>query len=245
MGAARRVLFGIELFLSQLLSELIAERPYGSAYRDSLPDSYNADMRVVSHLFAWLLHLGGVGLLVLGIFDSSYLVAPWGNDLLLVALTSRHPRLIYMVYLAGMSTAGSVLGCLLLDLTLRPLGEKGLEKFLSSRRAKRVRSKVGKNAGRALAVASLAPPPFPFTAFVMAAAALQYSRWKLLTIIAATRMLRFLIVGALAMRFGKRILGWAKLPVVQGFLIGLVVICTPGSILPVYGWIRQSRGRRA
>ena len=36
------------------------------------------------------------------------------------------------------------------------------------------------NAGQALAIASLVPPPFPFTAFVMAAAALQYPRKRLL-----------------------------------------------------------------
>jgi len=202
-------------------------------------------MRVLAHLYTWLLHLGGVGLLALGILDSSYLVAPWGNDLLLVALTSRHPRLLYMVYLAAMSTAGSVLGCLSLDFTMRPLGEKGLEKYLSKRRVKRVREKVGKNAGRALVLASLAPPPFPFTAFVMGAAALQYSRRRMLSIVGASRMLRFLIVGALAMRFGKSILRWAKLPAVQGLLAALIVVCTVGSVLSVYGWIRQSRARRA
>lgn len=197
----------------------------------------------MGHLFTMLLHLGGVGLLLLGILDSSYLVAPWGNDLLLVALTSRQPRWLYMGYLAAMSTAGSVLGCLLLDLTMRPLGEKGLEKYLSRRRVKRVREKVGKNAGRALALASLAPPPFPFTAFVMAAAALQYSRARLLSIIAVTRMLRFLIVGALAMRFGRSILRWAKIPIVQGLLIGLIVACIVGSVISVYGWVKQSRAR--
>jgi len=200
-------------------------------------------MRFAAHLFTILLHLGGLGLLLLGILDSSFLVAPWGNDLLLVALTSRHPQWLYMVYLAAMSTVGSLLGCLLLDLTMRPLGEKGLEKYLSQRRVKRVREKVGKKAGRALALASLAPPPFPFTAFVMAAAALQYSRVRLLSIIAATRMLRFLIVGALAMRFGQNILRWAKIPIVQGLLIGLIVVCIVGSILSVWGWVKQSRTR--
>jgi membrane protein YqaA with SNARE-associated domain len=200
-------------------------------------------MRFAAHLFTILLHLGGLGLLLLGILDSSFLVAPWGNDLLLVALTSRHPQWLYMVYLAAMSTVGSVLGCLLLDVTMRPLGEKGLEKYLTQRRVKRVSEKVGKNAGRALALASLAPPPFPFTAFVMAAAALQYSRVRLLWIITATRMLRFLIVGALAMRFGQSILRWAKIPIVQGLLIGLIVVCIVGSILSVWGWVRQSRTR--
>ena len=198
----------------------------------------------MAHIYTWLLHLGGLGLLALGILDSSYLVAPWGNDLLLVALTSRHPEWLFMIYLAAMSAAGSVLGCLLLDFTMRPLGEKGLEKYLSQRSMKRVRAKVGKNAGRALAVASLAPPPFPFTAFVMGAAALQYSRKRLLAIIAATRMVRFLIVGALAMRFGKTILRWAKIPTVQGLLVGLIVVCTVGSAISVYHWIKQSRTRQ-
>ena len=202
-------------------------------------------MRFAGHLFALLLSLGGVGLLVLGIFDSSFLFAPWGNDLLLVALTTRHPRVGHMIYLAAMSTVGSVLGCLLLDLTIRPLGEKGLEKYLSARRVKRVRDKVGKSAGKALALASLLPPPFPFTPFVMAAAALQYSRTRLLLVIAGTRMVRFLIVGALALRFGHRILRWAQLPIVQGLLVGLIVLCTVGSILSVYGWIKSSRTQRS
>jgi membrane protein YqaA with SNARE-associated domain len=202
-------------------------------------------VRIASHLFALLLNLGGVGLLLLGIFDSSYLFAPWGNDLLLIALTTRHPGVAYMFYLAAMSTAGSVAGCLLLDFTMRPLGEKGLEKFLPPRRVKRVREKVGKNVGRALAVASLAPPPFPFTAFVMAAAALQYSRARLVSIIAATRLLRFILVGLLALRFGQSILKWAHIPLVQGLLAGLIVVCTVGSVLSVYGWIKNSRTSRS
>src|SRR5689334_21155258 len=155
-------------------------------------------MRVAGAIFAFVLQFGGVGLLVLGILDSSFLFAPWGNDLLLIALTARRPHVANMVYYAAMSTVGSVLGCLLIDLTLRRLGEKGLEKHLSKRQLERVRKKVGKNVGKALAGASLAPPPFPFTAFVMAAAALQYSRKKMLAIIAATRLARFLFLGALA-----------------------------------------------
>lgn len=202
-------------------------------------------MRWAAHLFTILLHAGGVGLLVLGVLDSSFLFAPWGNDLLLVAIVTRRPGALYMVYLAAMSTAGSVLGCLLLDLTMRRLGEKGLEKFLPQRRVKRVKEKVGKNAGRALALASLAPPPFPFTPFVMGAAALQYPRVRLLSIIGATRLVRFLIVGALALRFGKRILKWAELPVVQGLLIGLIVVCIVGSVVSVYGWMRHGRPARA
>ena len=91
-------------------------------------------MRFAAGLFALVLKFGGLGLPVLGILDSSFLFAPWGNDLLVVALTVRRPDYAHMLYYAAMSTVGSVLGCLLIDVTLRPLGEKGLEKHLSPKR---------------------------------------------------------------------------------------------------------------
>jgi membrane protein YqaA with SNARE-associated domain len=198
-------------------------------------------MRFLAGLFAFVLKFGGVGLLVLGILDSSFLFAPWGNDLLVVALTTRHPRMASMLYYAAMSTVGSVLGCLLIDVTLRPLGAHGLEKHLSPRRLKRVKTKMKNNAGVALGVASLVPPPFPFTAFVMAAAALQYPRKRLLAVVGASRMVRFTLLGLLALRFGSSILKWSKTPLVQGLLIALIVVCAVGSAVSVYGWIRRTR----
>ena len=198
-------------------------------------------MRIASTLFALALKLGGPGLLAMGILDSSFLFLPWGNDLLVVAMTAHHRSAAKMLYYAGMSAAGSVLGCFVIDLTLRPLGAKGLERHLPARRLNRVRAKIETHAGRALAIASLAPPPFPFTPFVIAAAALQYSRKRLLLVIGITRMLRFTLLGWLALRFGAGILRWARSPVVQGFLIGLVVVCTVGSAVSVYGWIHRSR----
>ena len=202
-------------------------------------------MRFAATIFALVMKFGGIGLLVLGILDSSYLIAPWGNDLLVVAMTARNPKVPYMLYYAAMSTVGSVLGCLIIDQTLRPLGAKGLEKHLSKRRLDRIQKRVEKNAAMALTIASLAPPPFPFTAFVMAAAALQYSRTRLLTITGVTRMIRFTLIGALALRFGERILKWGSNPVVQGIMIGLIVISIVGSVLSVYGWIKRSKSSRA
>lgn len=198
-------------------------------------------MRFAAGLFAFVLKFGGLGLLVLGILDSSFLFAPYGNDLLLVALTARHPHANYMLYYAAMSTIGSVLGCLLIDVTLRPLGAHGLEKHLPAKRLKRIQAKVEGNAGKALAIASLVPPPFPFSAFVMAAVALQYPRKRMLAVVGVSRMVRFTIVGLLALRFGESILKWLKNPIVQGCLIGLIIFCTVGSIVSVYGWIRRSK----
>ena len=190
-------------------------------------------------VFFW--NMGGPGLLVLGILDSSFIFAPLGNDLLVVAMTARSHSTLKMLYYAGMSTIGSVLGCLLVDIIMRKAGEKGLEKHLSPKRLEYVRKKVEKRAGWALAVASIAPPPFPFTPFVMATAALQYSRTRMMAIVGAARMVRFTVLGLLALRFGRSILKWAEGTLVQGMLIGLVVLFAVGSVISVYGWIKRSR----
>jgi uncharacterized membrane protein YdjX (TVP38/TMEM64 family) len=150
-----------------------------------------------------------------------------------------------MMYYALMSAVGSILGCLLIDLTLRPLGAKGLERHLSKRRVEKFRAKVEQNAALGLSVASLAPPPFPFTAFVMAAAALQYSRRRMLIVVGVTRMIRFTVLGALALRFGEQILRWGQNRVVQGVMIGLIVFSIVGSVVSVVGWIRRSRSKAA
>ena len=192
-------------------------------------------------LFALFWKFGGFGLLILGILDSSFLFAPLGNDLVMVALTARDREVPRMVYYAAMSTIGSVLGCLLVDLVFRRAGEKGLEKHLSKRRLAYVKRKVQANAAWALVIAALAPPPFPFTPFVMASAALQFPRKRLLAIVGAARMIRFTALGTLAYFHGRRILEWAESGVVQGVLLGLVAVCVVGSVVSVAGWIRRSR----
>ena len=192
-------------------------------------------------LYRLFWHLGGPGLLLLGILDSSFLFAPLGNDLLVVALTAHYHSVLGMFYYAAMSTIGSILGCLLVDIVLRPAGEHGLAKHLSARRIGYIKGKVERNAAWALVLASIAPPPFPFTPFIMAAAALQYPRNKMLSVTGAARMVRFTAIGALALFFGRRILEWAESPVVQWVLIGIIAICVVGSIVSVVGWIRRSR----
>jgi membrane protein YqaA with SNARE-associated domain len=209
---------------------------YG-AKRVCVPSMHHL-LRVLYGLFR---HFGGAGLLVLGVLDSSFLFAPLGNDLLVVALTARYHSIPRMLYYAGMSTAGSVLGCLLVDLVFRKAGERGLEKHLPRRRLDYVKNKVNGGAAIALVVASLAPPPFPFTPFVMAASALQYPRKKLLMVVGAARLVRFTGLGVLAFFFGRRILGWTELKWVQWSLLGLIAVCVVGSAVSVTGWIQRSR----
>jgi membrane protein YqaA with SNARE-associated domain len=71
-------------------------------------------LKTIIHIIARaLFHAGGLGLLTLSAFDSSPLVAPMGNDLLVLALSARyHER---MLYYALMATAGSLIGCFVTD----------------------------------------------------------------------------------------------------------------------------------
>jgi membrane protein YqaA with SNARE-associated domain len=195
------------------------------------------------HGFLWELarffaHLGGFGLLLLGILDSSFLFLPLGNDLLVVALTaSRHDR---MPLYAGMATTGSVIGSFLTDLVCRKGGEKGLKENFSGRSIEYVEHRVKKHAGPALALACILPPPFPFTPFIIVMSALQYPRWKMLGIVAVGRAVRFSVEGALAIVYGRRILEFAKNSVLQQSIIGLVVISIIGSAWSIYTWVRRA-----
>jgi len=197
-------------------------------------------------LFAFLLKLGGAGLLLLGVLDSSFLFAPLGNDFLVVAMVVRERTVARLLYYAAASTIGSVLGCLLVDVVFRKAGEEGLDKHLPRKRLQYVKERIYRNAVWALMIASVAPPPFPFTPFVMAAAALEYPRKKLLLCVGVARMFRFTTLGVLAMLFGRRLLRWSENGIVQGLLLGLIVLCVAGSIVSACGWIKRSRaGKKA
>jgi membrane protein YqaA with SNARE-associated domain len=194
---------------------------------------------VLRVLAVFFFSLGGFGLLLLGVLDSSFLFMPLGNDLLVIALTAAHPN--RMAYYLLMATAGSVAGVDFTRWVSAKGGRKGIEGDRKNKRIAYVERKVRDNGGIAIATAALMPPPFPFTPFIIVAAALQYPRRKMLAIIAGCRGLRFVIEGSLALLYGRRIIGMARSPYVQGFIIALVVISTVGSALSIRGWIRKSR----
>jgi membrane protein YqaA with SNARE-associated domain len=180
-----------------------------------------------------LFRAGGLGLLTLGIFDSSPLVLPFGNDLLVLALSARyHDR---MIYYALMATLGSVIGSLITDWLSRKGGER-LKKASSGKVLGSVQNLVQKNAAWTLLSAALLPPPFPFTAVVAAAAAFKYPRNKLLSFVGVGRLIRFLIEGALAIHYGRWIIRQAKSPILEYAMIVLIVIAIGASIFSAYQW---------
>jgi membrane protein YqaA with SNARE-associated domain len=178
----------------------------------------------------------------MGILDSSFLFLPFGNDLLVVALTARSHR-GYLLYVLA-AVCGSTLGVFLLDLLARKLGENGVTKVVGPRRFEYLQRKIKHYGGSALAVACLAPPPFPFTMAVAVNSALNYPRKRLLAIVAASRAVRFLILGALALKFGRTILHIVNSQEFKVFMYVFTALCLVGSAYSAVNWIRKSRSVR-
>jgi membrane protein YqaA with SNARE-associated domain len=190
-------------------------------------------------LLAFLFHLGPLGLLILGVLDSSFFFLPFGNDLLLVVLVARHHA--YLPFYVLTASLGSAGGVLLLDLVCRKGGDESLKKMMSRRRHNYLKKRMSQNAAAPVMVACLAPPPFPFTAVIAAASAFQYPKLRLLLYVFVARAVRFTLIGLLAIEFGRRILRIAASPEFTWFVVGFSALCIIGSAISIMRWVRLSR----
>jgi hypothetical protein len=103
---------------------------------------------------------------------------------------------------------------------------------------------MGNQAALAIGLACLAPPPFPFTLVIATASAFAYPRPRLLGLVFVARAIRFVIVGWLAIRFGRDILRIARAPETTWIMVGFIVLCIIGSAFQILQWVRRS-GRLA
>jgi membrane protein YqaA with SNARE-associated domain len=183
--------------------------------------------------------MGLPGLFLMSALDSSFLVLPFGNDLLLIALvSSNRSSLIWIAYVTA-SAIGSVVGVLVIDLLMRKAGEKGLERFVKKQQIEKVKAKVENKLGMTVFVATLIPPPFPFTPVVMTASALQCSRGKLFTAVFLGRLVRFGVEALLALRFGRHMIVFLNSEVVSYFVYGLIGVAIVLSTLSLIKWLKR------
>ena len=186
-------------------------------------------------------HAGIGGLLAVGFLDSSFLILPFGNDVLFIALSAHHHRMVALYALAA--TAGSVLGCWL-TIWLSGQGDKRLRERVSGKRLKYIEDKVKKHAGWMIAFAGMMPPPFPFTTFVAGAAAFDYPKKRMFSIIGGTRLARFAVEGWLAIAYGTAILRFLSSRELRYVVIPLVVLSIAGSAYSIYKWVRGSSSQK-
>ena len=155
-------------------------------------------------MMRWFLHLGGVGLIPLGLLDNSPVPIPSGMDIATILLAARDPHLWF--YYAAMATAGSALGGFLTYRLARKGGKEALAKRFSKRRIEKILKAFERWGFATIVVPAFLPPPFPIVPFLVAAGAMQYSRVKFLIALTVGRAVRYTILAFLGATYGRHIL---------------------------------------
>lgn len=198
-------------------------------------------MKFFLPLLHFLFEINYFGPLLMGILDSSFLMLPFGNDLLVVGLVAHNHDGIPWYVLAA--ACGSTIGALILALVSRKIGEEGISKLAGKSRYDRLKNHIGAHAGPVVFIGGLAPPPFPFTMVIAAAAALDYPIWRLLTINFAARTIRFALLSWLAVTFGKQVLAIAQSQQFEWGMAAFIFLCVAGSAFSLWRWFRGSSGQ--
>ena len=189
--------------------------------------------------FRYIRRLGVFGLFILSALDSSFLVLPFGNDLMLIAIVSRNRSSLICIGSVLAAVAGSLLGVFVVDVLMRKTGEKGLRRFVSKKKFDRLKSRLESKGWLTVFIATVLPPPFPFTPVVMTASALQIPRRAILGAVFVGRLIRFTVEAVLGIYFGRRVIEILNSPVVEYFVYTLMVIAVILSGLSIWKWLKK------
>lgn len=158
-----------------------------------------------SWLTASLPALGGIGVLLAALIDSSFVPLPLLTDLLLIKLATSHP--MRMPYYVAIAAIGSVIGNLLVYYPARKSGQM----YYAARHTRppgRIQKLVQKYPISCVFFPALAPFPVPIKPFVVAQGAFQV---PLLTFVVGTlagRACRFSAEAFLGARYGLQAQHW-------------------------------------
>jgi membrane protein YqaA with SNARE-associated domain len=189
----------------------------------------------------WLIHLGGPGLILLGIADNSLIPLPGSTDIVTILLAAhrREPWFYYTI----MSIAGAVLGGFLTYRMARKGGKETLEKRFSQRKVKKVYAIFERWGFAAVAIPAILPPPFPITPMLLAAGAMQYPTKKFLLALAVGRGIRFTILGYLGYHYGRDIVKFFA-QYYWPVMIALVIFSLAGGLYGLYQYKHRQKGEQ-
>lgn len=202
-------------------------------------------MRTIS---GWVLSVfaSPIGVFVLAALDSTlFFSLPFGIDFVVILMAARLGTLAWIVPL--LASAGSVAGAAFTFWTGKKIGEKGLDRYIATKRLDRIRSKIQRSGAIALAVLDLIPPPFPFTPFVLAAGALKVKTRMFFATLTACRLFRFGLEALLAVVYGRSIVAWLDSDVFHDIVTATIVLAMALTAFSIYKLLRSTRtsGRRS
>lgn len=183
------------------------------------------------------------GLILLAALDTSVIFAlPFALDAVVVAMSAIHRDMFWLVPL--LATAGALAGAASSIRVGEFVGEHGLSRVVPERFFDRIKQRIHRRRLAPLIVVPLLPPPFPLTAVLVAAGALNAGRARVLSAIAIGFMVRFSIESLLALIYGRRIIHWLDSDVVWDVAVGLIVIAVIGSAISIVRLVRSPSTRR-
>src|SRR5580700_3616387 len=185
-----------------------------------------------------LRHLGGIGLILLGLVDNSVIPVTGSMDVLTIWLAARHRE--PWLYYGLMATLGAVIGGYITYALARKGGKETMERKLSKKRAAQVINAFERWGFAAVVIPALLPPPFPFLPFLLAAGAMQYSKKKFLSALTLGRGIRYFLEAAVAFVYGGHMVRFFSPHYKQAMviLIGLALI---GAVLSVIQYLRMKK----
>lgn len=196
---------------------------------------------VASKLWTWIRHLGGPGLLLLGLADNSLIPMPGSMDVLTIWFAVHHHN--QWIYYAAMATLGAVVGGYVTYRLARKGGKEMLEHRLGPRSAEVFYKRFERWGFWAVAVPALLPPPFPIVPFLLAAGAMQYSRQKFLLALTVGRGLRYGLLAYFGVIYGRHFLRFFNKytkPTIYA-LIGMAIVA---GIAALVTYLRYQKSER-
>jgi membrane protein YqaA with SNARE-associated domain len=172
---------------------------------------------------AMLRHLGGLGLFLVAMLDSSPLPTFGGLDILTAVLAARHGQPWF--YYAAIATAGSVISAYMTFRAARGAGAEYLERRFGKGRVTKLLAHFERWGTGALVASPAIPFPFPTSFFFAAAGVLKYSLPKFIAVVAVCRAARYATVAVIAALYGRKFIRALAHPdKYYGWAIGMVIV---------------------
>jgi membrane protein YqaA with SNARE-associated domain len=186
-----------------------------------------------------LLQLGGPGLAVWAVVDSSFVPTSGTLDAFTVVLVAAHRD--WWFYYALMATIGSVAGGLITYGIGKKGGEETFEKRLPGDKQEKVYQFFKKWGFGAVFFPTILPPPFPTVPFLLGAGVLNYPMKRFVSALVLGRVIRFFTLAYLASILGPRLLDLFR----DDFGVALIVFfILVGMAVAIVLLVRSRRGKK-
>jgi membrane protein DedA with SNARE-associated domain len=159
---------------------------------------------LMNTLVSW----GPAGVFLVSILDSAGVPSPGGMDALLLLVTIVNPAKAWLC--AGLATAGSLIGCLILFYVARRGGEKYLDRCTASRRGAQFRKWFSRYGLIAVFIPALLVIPLPLKIFVICSGAMRVRPLSFALVVTAARAPRYFALAYLGSKLGQSSLPWLK-----------------------------------